>query len=93
MRYTRKTDANQKEISAALRAMGCKIIDLSQVGKGCPDLLILTPAGELRLLEIKNPNGRGRRFTPDQKSFYAAGWPVAVVTDPTQATAIAMGEG
>jgi len=45
---------------ASLRANGCKVIDLSVVGGGCPDLLALLPDGTLKLIEVKNPSGRDR---------------------------------
>ena len=34
----KRTDFNQQEIINALRAIGCSVQDLSQVGRGCPDL-------------------------------------------------------
>jgi hypothetical protein len=40
-----KTDANQAEIVAALRAHGCETLSLAPMGNGCPDLLVWTPHG------------------------------------------------
>lgn len=74
--YRRKTDKNHCQITASLRRLGCAVIDLSGVGGGCPDLLILSPQGRLILMEIKNPHGG--RLTPKQKELMET-WPVAVV--------------
>ena len=66
----RKTDANQKDIIKAFEQMGCHVTDLSDVGKGCPDLLV-SHQGESWLVEIKNLSGRGNRLTPAQSEFIA----------------------
>lgn len=77
MRRAAKTDANQAEIVKALRAAGCGVLDLSAVGKGCPDLLVHPPTfPECRmvsLMEIKNKSGRGDKLTPAQVRFHE-GW-------------------
>ena len=36
----KNTDANQSEIVAALRELGATVTVLSQVGYGCPDILV-----------------------------------------------------
>lgn len=71
----RKVDANQKHIIAALEAAGCHVTDLSSVGRGCPDLMVLPP-NEMRpvLIEVKNKAGRGEKLTGPQKAFHAAYW-------------------
>lgn len=38
--YARRTDANHAEIVRDLRKVFCSVVDLSKVGKGCPDLLV-----------------------------------------------------
>lgn len=48
-----KIDANQPEIVAALRKIGCTVQILSSVGKGCPDILV-GYRGKNFLLEIKD---------------------------------------
>lgn len=53
----RRTDANQAEIVAALRKVGCSVLDLSAEGGGCPDLLV-SFGGILHLVEIKTKNGK-----------------------------------
>lgn len=85
--YRHRTDGNQKAIAASFRANGCKVLDLSSIGSGCPDLLVLTPLGELKLVECKNPEGRDR-LTDCQKEFIEQGWPVAIVHYPDQCEAL-----
>lgn len=71
----RRVDRNQKFIISDLEAAGCKVVDLSAVGRGCPDLLVLAP-NELRpvLIEVKNLSGRGDKLTGPQAKFHAAYW-------------------
>lgn len=54
----RRVDANHAEIVAALRAVGCTVIDLTAVGGGVPDLLVKCRDGSLRLMEIKVAKGK-----------------------------------
>jgi len=60
-----KRDGNQAEIVEALRKVGASVLDLADVGRGCPDLLV-GYAGREWLVEVKTPNGE---LTPDQKAF------------------------
>lgn len=69
MRYARKVDANQRQIAHALSQSGHHVTDLSNVGRGVPDLLC-TRNGQCFLVEIKNEEGRNR-FTPSQVEYYA----------------------
>ena len=88
----KKTDANQASIVAVLRAVGATVVDLSAVGKGCPDLLVGF-RGATFLLEVKARKGR---TTPDQDIFYAwwRGAPVAIVRTADDALAtIGIAEG
>lgn len=90
----RKTDANQSAIMAALREVGATVVDLSAVGKGCPDLLV-GHHGVTYLLEVKNVKGKNRT-TPDQDVFYAwwRGAPVSIVRTADEAlSAIGITEG
>jgi hypothetical protein len=48
-----RTDANQTRIVKALRAAGCFVQSLAEIGKGCPDLLVIR-AGRICILEIKD---------------------------------------
>ena len=67
----RRTDANQKELVKAIRKLGASVQDLSQVGKGCPDILV-GYKGVNYLFEIKNPDmpPSKRRLTPDEMKFF-----------------------
>jgi Holliday junction resolvase len=61
--YPRRRDANHKDIVNALRAVGCSVVDLGEVGKGCPDLLCGI-GGKTFLVEVKNPlTRRGQQGT------------------------------
>jgi len=65
MRRARRADAGQADIVKALRAAGCSVEVLSDVGRGVPDLL----AGRAMvnyLLEVKEPRGT---LTDDQMKW------------------------
>jgi hypothetical protein len=53
MRRAAAVDANQAEIVADLRKIGCSVQPLHAVGKGCPDLLV-GYRGSNVLLEVKD---------------------------------------
>lgn len=80
-RRSARTDGNQGEIVAALRAAGALVLSLHRVGQGCPDLLAAR-GGTVFLLEVKEAHGA---LTDDQRAFIAAGWPVQVVRTPEDA--------
>lgn len=90
MRFRAKVDSNHHEIVAALRKAGRRVLDLSGVGNGCPDILVLV-GDRLILMEIKIPKGpRGgtsqSKLTSDQVSF-AYQWPVVIVRSVAEALA------
>ena len=77
-RRAARVDANQASIVAAARKLGFLVLDLSGVGRGCPDLLLGCPrTRRLVLVEVKTPTGKLR---PLQAEF-AALWPVTVVRE------------
>lgn len=49
----KKVDRNQSEMVSALRKIGCKVQHLSDIGKGCPDILVGF-MGKNWLIEIKD---------------------------------------
>lgn len=53
MRYRAKTDNNQKEVVAKLRALGASVQSLAPLGGGVPDLLI-GHGGRNYLFELKD---------------------------------------
>lgn len=73
MRCIAKIDANQREIVDALRAVGCSVQLLAQVGNGCPDLLVGWRNRNF-LLEVKDGAKKpsARKLTPDQVAWCEA---------------------
>jgi Holliday junction resolvase len=65
----KRVDENQREIVRALRACGCTVQHLHEVGDGCPDILVGF-RGRNYLLEIKNPETKGR-LTNRQKEWFS----------------------
>lgn len=59
VRLHHRVDENQDDIVGAFRQMGAGVLDLSGVGKGCPDLLC-SYHGILQLVEIKNPKYKSK---------------------------------
>ena len=64
-RWDARTDANQSEIVAALRAVGASVVVLSRVGQGCADLSAGF-RGSNYFLEVKTDNGK---LTPAELEF------------------------
>lgn len=74
MRRAARTDANQEAIVAALRAMGCSVLSLAAVGKGCPDLLVGF-RGVNTLIEVKDGSKPpSRRALTDDEARFIAEW-------------------
>ena len=73
MRQRGKLDANQPEIVAALKKCGCSVVSLSNLGFGCPDLLVGN-GGRNWLMEIKDGTRKPseRRLTTDERFFHAS---------------------
>jgi hypothetical protein len=86
MRTAARTDANHQAIVQALKQVGCRVLDMSRLGRGAPDLLVSCPARgkapQLVLLEIKTDTGT---HTPAQQDFAAVGWPVCTVRSVAEA--------
>lgn len=89
MRRAAKTDANQGEIVAALRAAGCSVQGLAFAGKGVPDLLVGIDGVNV-LMELKDGSlpPSARRLTPDQVTWHAT-WRGRVYVVKTIAEALA----
>ena len=58
----RRTDSNQSDIIRMLREFGASVQDLSQVGHGCPDLMV-GYRGRTFPMEVKSADGK---LTPDE---------------------------
>jgi len=88
MRRAAKVDANQTQVTSALRAAGAKVESLAAVGKGVPDLLCQYE-GAFYLIEVKDgqkPPSQ-RKLTDDQVKWHSE-WKSAflgVVENPEQA--------
>ena len=85
-----RTDANQQELVAALRKMGCSVECLHAVGGGVPDLMV-GKQGITLLMEVKDgkkPPSQ-RQLTKPQVRWHSE-WRghVVVVTSAEQAMAI-----
>jgi hypothetical protein len=80
MIMAKRTDKNQAEIIEGLRAIGATVQDLSQLGKGTPDLLC-GYKGRNYLIEVKNCEDRAPRLTHCEEEWIR-GWKgqVAVIT-------------
>jgi hypothetical protein len=67
----RRTDANQKEIVTAFRDLGASVFILSEVGKGCPDLLVGI-FGLNYLVEVKDGKKppSGQKLTEKEQIFF-----------------------
>ncbi len=77
VRRAAKTDVTQAEIVKKLRSLGCLVQDLSAVGKGVPDLLVLLPCSKLVFVEVKSDTktshrATGKALTPRQEEFHKA---------------------
>ena len=72
MRLAAKIDRNQSEIVDAFRKFGCSVLILSQVGKGCPDILVSKNRSSNILVEIKDGSKTPskRVLTADQQKFH-----------------------
>ena len=76
MRRFGKVDRNHTEIVKAARKLGCQVLSLAPLGRGCPDLLLYAPrTRRLLLVEVKVPKGKVNALQAD----FAALWPVSVV--------------
>ncbi len=67
-----KADGNQTQIVEDLRKLGYKVLILTRVKDGCPDLLVADPRIRRQwLVELKV---KGGKLTPDEEDFLAQ-WP------------------
>jgi hypothetical protein len=73
MRTAAKVDANQPQIVAAFRALGCVVFPTHQMGKGFPDLAVR--CGKIMcLVEIKDgaKPPSAQKLTPQEQAFHDA---------------------
>jgi Holliday junction resolvase len=67
--FAKRVDKNQSEIVKAFKALGCSVVDLSRVGRGCPDLAVGIK-GITVLVEIKRD--AKAKYTEHQVEWMAA---------------------
>lgn len=87
MKHPRRIDENQPGIVKALRSIGCSVLSLASIGKGCPDLLVRR-SERLFLIEVKNPTKpkADRQLTPAEREWIDAwGGPVHIIETAEQA--------
>ena len=75
MRRAAKSDGNQPKIVRELRKASYGVLDIHQIGKGAPDLVVSNKKYTV-LVEIKDIGGR---YTKDELKF-AAKWPCDIIT-------------
>ncbi len=63
----RRTDTTQTELIATLRCLGCSVVSLASLGKGCPDLAVAV-CQRTYLVELKDGK-KSWKLTDDQKTF------------------------
>lgn len=72
----RRTDNNQRAIVAKFRKLGARVLILSQVGHGCPDIVIGVYRKNMppccAFVEIKNGSKpiSQQKLTPDEQKFH-----------------------
>lgn len=72
MRRAHRIDRNQPDVVRWFEELGFKVLDLSAVGGGCPDLLV-SRSGVNVLVEIKDElkPPSARKLNPLQQNFHA----------------------
>jgi hypothetical protein len=67
----KRRDANQAQIVRALRQVGATVEILSDIGHGCPDLLVAPKYGALTLMEVKDGSKlpSEQKLTPDEAQW------------------------
>jgi hypothetical protein len=81
----KRTDANQKEIVATYRALGCSVRSTHEIGKGFPDLVVGI-SGVNALVEVKD-GGKvpsKRQLTQDEKKFHEEWRGTIVIIESTE---------
>lgn len=95
MHRAAKVDANQTDITAALRQMGASVQHLHTVGAGCPDLLVGFRGVNL-LVEVKDGEKvpSKRKLTPDEQEWHEQ-WrgQVSIVESVEDAVALLTDDG
>lgn len=80
-----RVDGNQKQVVQNLRKCGYSVLILSNVGKGCPDLLVGCNGLNV-LVELKDPAQPPSKkvLTPDEVEFFDTWKGVAIVAESAE---------
>jgi Holliday junction resolvase len=76
-----RTDSNHREVIDTLRQLGAVVLDLSAVGRGVADAVVLI-GKHVVFVEIKTARGK---LTPEQEKWHQEGWPVRVIRSVDEA--------
>lgn len=70
-KFPKRVDQNQKHIVKTFRELGASVQIISEVGKGCPDILVGID-GKNYLFEIKNGEKSlsGQKLTESEQLFF-----------------------
>jgi len=70
--YSKRVDANQARLVEMMRQLGMRVLVLSSVGRGVPDLLVGCN-GLLKLCEVKDGKKflSAQKLTQDQVKFFS----------------------
>jgi len=85
MRQRARIDKNHKSIVECFRKLGCSVLSLHMVGKGCPDLLICYQM-QLYLVEVKDTGGKLNTLQEDWHRKW--GSPVYVVRSNSEVVSL-----
>ena len=81
-----KSDSNQAEIVAALRAVGAIVTDTHRLGDGFPDLFVYVPmTGRIHVIEVKVPGGKLTEYEQAWHALHAGCEYVHIVYDVDEA--------
>ncbi len=81
-----RTDSNQAEIVAALRAAGY-LVHIESAHRGHKYDLVVRGLQQQRMVFLLEVKGHNEKLTPNEAEFYQW-WPVAIVHDPAEAQEI-----
>ena len=85
MKQRARVDKNHKSIVQCFRKLGCSVLSLHMVGKGCPDLLICYQM-QLYLVEVKDTGGKLNTLQEDWHRKW--GSPVYVVRSKNEVVSL-----
>ena len=66
MTYARKKDVTHNPIAAEFKRLGYSVLDLSALGRNCPDMLVSKSERTTALVEVKSGYGK---LSPGQEKF------------------------